>query len=209
MTGIIAQNVGRTSGLIKAASGGSGGVWTKIKEIIASADSTIDFVDGTDDVVLDSTYPIYVFKFINIHPSDNGAHFSLIASTDSGSSFGLTKTTTFFNAQHNESDIVTSLGYAGGKDLAQSTGRLYMNYETGNENDECISGTFTLYNPSSTTFVKHFIGTSNTYYHGDYSINAYIGGYFNTTSAINGIRFDFDNGTIDAGKIKLYGIGDS
>ena len=177
------------------------GSMTLLQTQTASSSATIDFTSN-----IDSTYDVYCFKFINMHPSYNGAHFSLKASTNSGSSFGLTKTTTFFNAQHNESDSATSLAYAGGKDLAQSTGRLYMNYETGNENDECISGTFTLYNPSSTTFVKHFIGTSNTYYQGDYSINAYIGGYFNTTSAINCIRFDFDNGTIDSGVIKLYGI---
>ena len=179
----------------------TGSAMTLLETQTASSDATLDF---TSDI--DSTYDEYVFKFIDMHPSYNGAHFSLKASTDSGSSFGLTKTTTFFNAQHNESDSATSLGYAGGKDLAQSTGRLYMGYETGNENDECISGTFTLYNPSSTTFVKHFIGTSNTYYHGDYQINTYIGGYFNSTSAINSIRFDFDNGNIDSGVIKLYGI---
>ena len=182
-------------------SGVSGSSLVLISEQTASSSATIDFTSG-----IDSTYKEYIFKFINCHPSFDGGQLSIKGSTDGGTSFGLTKTTTFFNAQHTESDSTTSLAYAGGKDLAQSTGRQYLGYGTGNDDDEVISGTLQIFNPSSTTFVKHFIVTSNTYHQSNYSINAYVGGYFNTTSAINGIRFDFDNGTIDSGTIKLYGV---
>ena len=210
MTGIIAQNVGRTSGLIKAASGG-GGVWTKIKTLTASADSDLSFVDGTDDVTLDSTYPIYVFKFINLHPGTDDVKLRFNVSTDAGSNYNLTKTTTMFHAQHDEGDSFASLSYASSDDLAQGTGVAQLQAAAvGNGNDESLSGEFYLFNPSSTTFVKHFIARVNYYYEsGGASMEDYTAGYVNSTSDVDAIQFTFNSGNIDAGKIKLYGIGDS
>ena len=209
MTGIIAQNVGRTSGLIKAASGG-GGVWTKIKTLTASGDSDLSFVDGTDDVVLDSTYPIYLFKFINIHPSadDQVSQFNL--SIDSGSNYNVTKTSTFFRSYHFEDDSDSGLGYQTGDDLAQSTAaQQLVNSCSGNDNDQSMSGYLHLFNPSSTTFVKHYIACTNYATCNDTSTNNFIAGYGNTTSAIDAVQFSMSSGNIDAGKIKLYGLGDS
>jgi len=209
MTGIIAQNVGRPSGLIKAASGG-GGVWTKIKTLTASGDSDLSFVDGTDDVVLDSTYPIYLFKFINIHPStdDQVSQFNL--SIDSGSNYNVTKTSTFFRSYHFEDDSDSGLGYQTGDDLAQSTAaQQLVNSCSGNDNDQSMSGYLHLFNPSSTTFVKHYIACTNYATCNDTSTNNFIAGYGNTTSAIDAVQFSMSSGNIDAGKIKLYGLGDS
>ena len=110
MTGIVAQNVGRTSGLIKSA-GGGGGVWTLIKTLTASSSSTLSFVDGTSDVVLDSTYPIYVFKFNNIHLGTDCVDFQFNFSVDGGSNYNVTKTTTSFVAFHSEDDTYASLAY--------------------------------------------------------------------------------------------------
>ena len=209
MTGIIAQNVGRTSGLIKAASGGtSTGAWTKIKEITASADSEISFVDGTDDVVLDSTYPIYVFKFINIHPETDGQKFS-VGFRDGSTAYDATKTTTFFYAYHSEDDGTVGLGYEGALDLAQSTAFQPLTNATGNDNDQCNAGELWLFSPSNTTFVKHFIARTNDYSGYPISVDANIAGYCNVTAAIDGVQFKFASGNIDAGTFKLYGIGDS
>jgi len=209
MTGIIAQNVGRTSGLIKAASGGtSTGAWTKIKEITASGDGDITFVDGTDDVVLDGTYPIYVFKFINIHPETDSVFFQ-VNFRDGGSAYDATKTTTYFRAYHDEADSNTSLEYVVGEDLAQSTGNQRISDNLGSDNDQSVSGYLHLYNPSSTTFVKHFIARSNTYHPSDYTVDEFISGYCNVTAAIDGVQFSMSSDNIDDGKIKLYGIGDS
>ena len=44
-----------------------------IKTLTASSSATLSFVDGTSDVVLDNTYPIYKFVFTNIHPATNAA----------------------------------------------------------------------------------------------------------------------------------------
>jgi len=206
MTRIIAQNVGRTSGLIKAASGG-GGVWTKIKEITASSDSTISFVDGTSDVVLDSTYPIYLFKFINIHPGTDNQAFQ-VNFRDGGSSYDATKTTTFFEAVHSEDDD-SELGYVAANDVAQGTGVQTLTRGTGNDNDEALSGYLRLFNPSSTTFVKHFMAEISDSNNNGQISHEFSAGYCNVTAAIDGVQFSFASGNIDAGTIKLYGLKDS
>ena len=179
-----------------------------IKTLTASSSATLSFVHGTDGVVLDSTYPIYKFEFINIHPA-TGSYFEFNLSTDSGANYNVTKTSTFFNAVHNESDSVAILTYRTGDDLAQSTAYQHLRGGyTGNLSDECISGFLTLFNPSSTTYVKHFISRSNNT-ESDYCADSFLAGYGNTTSAIDAIQFKFSSGNIDAGKIKLYGIKDS
>jgi hypothetical protein len=182
---------------------------THIKTLTASSSSTLSFVDGSSDVVLDSTYPIYLFKFINIHPATNNVTFDFQGSTNTGSAYGVTMTTTSFEAYHDEGDSATTLGYSAASDLAQSTGFQDLTGGIGNGNDESGSGQIFLFNPSSTTFVKHFISTGQFYYSDDYTIQRFNAGYFNTTSAIDAIQFKMSSGNIDAGTIKLYGIKDS
>jgi hypothetical protein len=168
----------------------------------ASASATISFTSG-----IDSTYDSYVFKFINIHPATDTAVFHFNMSTDGGSNYNVTKTTTVFQSEHDEADTSTALSYNTSHDLAQSTAfQLLANY-AGNGNDENTSGTLTLFNPSSTTYVKHFISDSNVYHADDFMQNWKTAGYGNTTSAINAIQFKFASGNIDSGVIKLYGIG--
>ena len=210
MTGIIAQNVGRTSGLIKAASGG--GVWTLIKTLTSDgSDSDLSFVDGTDDVTFDSTYPIYLFTYINMHPETDAQEFKVQSSTDTGSTYGVTVTNTNWDAYHDEADSATALMYDGGGDNAQATRFIGLTASTGSDNDQSTSGHFRLFNPSSTVFVKHFISASIDCQGGggDYLAHSMKAGYFNTTSAIDAIQFKFGSGEIQGGKIKLYGIKDS
>jgi hypothetical protein len=199
MSGIIAQNSGRHTGLVKAASGG--GVWNLIETLTASSSATLDFTSG-----IDSTYDEYVFKFINIHPEDDDVLFQFNLSSDSGSNYNVTKTTTNFEANHNEADSATSLTYKTARDLAQSTSDQIISNEPGNDNDQGMSGYMHLFSPSDTTFVKHFIINQNSTYKSDYSVNVYIAGYANTTSAVDAIRFQFSANNIDAGTISLYGI---
>ena len=210
MTGIIAQNVGRTSGLIKAASGGGGGVWTLIKTLTSDgSDATMSFVNGSDDVTFDSTYPIYVFKFINIHPETDNVQFMHNASTDAGSSYILSKITTMFEAEHSEGGGSGTLGYITGHDIAPSTSNAKFTYNIGNDNDQCISGEMWLFNPSSSTFVKNFMAVVSNTHNGNYEKNTYTGGYYNTTSDIDAIQFLFSSDEIQGGKIKMYGLKDS
>ena len=179
-----------------------------IKTLTASSSATLSFVHGTDGVVLDSTYPIYKFEFINIHAPSNTIDFQFNLSTDGGSNYNVTKTTTYFRAYHTEQGA-SGFGYRTGEDLAQSTS--YQNIMVGLEaqSDNNGSGFMTLFNPSSTTFVKHFIATSSFIQTSEVQQNSFMAGYGNTTSAVNAVRFQMSSGNIDAGKIKLYGIKDS
>ena len=180
-----------------------------IKTLTASSSANLSFVHGSSDVVLDDTYPVYKFEFINMHPQTNDIHFSINFSTDGGSNYNVTKTTTYFRSRHKENDATAELAYTGVFDVAQSTGEAYIFDSVANDNDGSWSGELKLFNPSSTTFVKHFIsriqGMSNSPLFND----VYSAGYGNTTSAIDGVRFKLSSGNIDSGKIKLYGIKDS
>ena len=184
------------------------GSMVHIKTLTASASATLRFVHGTDGVVLDSTYPIYKFEFINIHPATDGAHLS-VNFRDGETAYDATKTTTFFNAYHNEGDSAAALGYNGTHDLAQSTAFQNISLAIGADNDQATSGTLNLFNPSNTTFVKHFMSQFSSYENTDYNTNYFVAGYCNTTTAVDAIQFKMSSGNIDAGKIKLYGIKDS
>ena len=182
---------------------------THIKTLTASSSGTLSFVNGSSDVVLDSTYPIYKFVYTNMHPSGDGEGLKFQASTNTGSSYGVSCTNTAFRSQHNEADSTAALDYDTGNDLANGTGFFIIAAGTGNDNDQSNSGELTLFNPSSTTFVKHYLATSNANEDGDASKQYLCAGYFNTTSAIDAVQFKFGSGNIDAGTIKLYGIKDS
>ena len=182
---------------------------THIKTLTASSSSTLSFVNGSDDVVLDSTYPIYLFKFINIHNSAV-AQFQ-VNFRDGGSNYDATKTTTSFYAYHAENGGEQALCYVTSTDEAQSTDAQALTTSPGIENDEAGSGYMYLFNPASTTFVKHFLGTMN--YVDDsgspLSVQFNIAGYCNVTAAIDAVQFSCSSGNIDAGTIKLYGLKDS
>jgi hypothetical protein len=182
------------------------GSLTLIKSITASASANISFVHGTDGVVLDGTYLSYVFKFIDIHPATDSVQFTFNMSTDSGSNYNVTKTSTHFYAFHDEADTDTALTYDINLDLAQSTSFQPITRTQGNGADESCSGTLTIFNPASTTYVKHFISNVNSYYQANYTFNQYVAGYGNTTSAVDAIQFKFSSGNIDDGIIKLYGV---
>ena len=201
MSGIVGQNTLDNSGLVKASSGG-GGVWNLIETLTASSDATLDFTSG-----IDSTYDEYVFKIINLHPSDDRSLFSFQGNAAGGSGYNETMTTTMFRAYHNEDGDDQALGYVSSGDQEQGTAFQPITTHVGNDNDENAVGNLWLYNPSDTTYVKHFISQcSANQGQYDYLITNYVAGYFNTTSAIDEIQFKFDAGTIDAGTISLYGI---
>ena len=179
---------------------GFGGSLVFLSKQTASASSTVNFTSG-----IDSTYKEYLFTFNKIHPSAQ-ATFSFNMSTDGGSHYNVTKTTTAFRSLHNENNASAFLSYEAGNDLAQSTAYQYISDLKNNDSDSCVAGYLHLFNPSSTTFVKHFIAKLNYYGHDNGSANDFVAGYFNTTSAIDEIQFKMSSGNIDAGDICLYGI---
>ena len=176
-----------------------------IKNIDASSSSTVDFVDGSSSVVLDNTYKTYLFRWINIHPATNNTYLTFNG-RDGGSSYDATKTTSVFEAYHNEGGSEAALSYSSSLDIAQGTGAQQIAPNVGNENDESACGELYLFNPSSTTFVKHFIAIGQGYNHSNYSEIKYVAGYFNVTAAIDAVQFKMSSGNIDSGRIALYGI---
>ena len=203
----VTPTAGKTIGFNSSADGleatFSGGAMTFIKKLTASSSSSLTFTNGSSDVVLDSTYKEYVFIYQDIHPSANGPNFQV--QFNAGGS-AATKTTTSFYAYHNEGDTSTQLTYQASYDLAQSTGAQTIATDVTNENDSSAAGYVHLFNPSSTTFIKHFIATG-THMHDNIAIlNDFVAGYCNTTSAITEAVFSMQSGTIDAVTITLYGI---
>jgi hypothetical protein len=173
---------------------------TLISSQTASSSASLSFTSG-----ITSTYKAYKFVFANIHPASS-ASFDFNLSTDSGSNYNVTKTSTFFTAQHNENDALAQIDYETGHDLAQSTAFQNLSRPFSADNDSGLSGSLILFNPSSTTYVKHFIARTSCFSTIPRIEDSSIAGYGNTTSAINAIQFKMSSGNIDAGTIYMYGI---
>ena len=182
-------------------SGVSGGAMNLLETQTASSSSTLSFTSNIDD-----TYDEYVFKFIDIHPATDEVSLSFQADTGTNTSYNQTITSTVFFAQHAEDDSATTLTYSTGRDQAQGSSFQNITIDAGNANDECVAGYLHLYNPSSTTFVKHFIVVSNSQTNGTHAGNNYVAGYFNTQTALTRVQFKMGSGAIESGVIKLYGI---
>ena len=179
----------------------SGGGMTLISTQTASSSSTISFTSG-----IDSTYDEYVFKFYDMHPATNDTDLTFQVDTGTNTNYNQTITSTAFQAFHGEDGSNGALGYKDNRDQAQGTAFQPICQDIGNGNDESMSGYLHLFSPSSSTFVKHFIGLGTNVYSGDASVQIYSAGYINTTTALTRVQFKMDSGNIDSGVIKLYGV---
>ena len=206
VTPTASKGIGFDSGADDLSTDFAGGAITFIKKLTSDgSDDDLSFVDGTSDVVLDNTYKEYMFIFNDIHPETDNKIFQFNMSVDSGSNYNVTKTSTGFFAytyegSENESALTYELG------LAQSTAFQSLSSGVGNDNDQSVSGYLHIFNPSSTTFVKHFILKSCLSSHDNAAIEWSAAGYGNTTSAVDAVQFKFASGEIQAGTISLYGI---
>ena len=167
----------------------------------ASSSATISFTSN-----IDSTYKEYIFKFIDIHPATDQKNLTFQVDTGTNTNYNQTITSSSFYLYHNEGDTTTSLQYITGYDQAQGTGFQILSESTGNANDECVCGTLHLFDPSNTTFVKHFMSRTQAAEGTGYSGDTYVAGYINTTTAITIVQFKMASGNIDAGTIKMYGV---
>ena len=185
------------------------GATTLIKTLTLSNVGTASFVHGASSVVFDNTYPIYKFVFTNMHPVTDNVQFMHNGSINAGTNYNVSKTTSLFEGEAAEGGGNGTLNYVTGHDIAEGTGNAKLTYNCGNDNDQCVSGEMTVFNPSSTTFTKHFITKVANSHNGNYIKNSYTAGYYNTTSDLDAMQFTFSSGNIDSGKIELYGIKDS
>jgi len=157
---------------------------------------------------IDSTYGEYIFKFYNINPATDNVNFSfqVNASDDVGGDFDESYiTSTFFQAYHDEADTATSLGYKTANDQAQGTAFQVLAQGVGNGSDECCAGELFLFNPASTTYVKHFYSRFSVYEQSDYKDDDFAAGYINNPLALSEISFKFASGNFD-GTIKMWGV---
>ena len=189
------------SGVLSSVNAGLGSAQALLSTQTASNSANVAFTSG-----IDSTYKEYVFEFINIQPASDGTSFTFQVSTDGGSSYGMTITSTNFVATHGEDGANGRIEYVTAGDLAESTSYQPLGLYVGSAADECISGELHLFNPSSTTYAKNFYGTFNNYTSSVYTRNPYVAGYINSTSDVDAIDFKMASGNITAGKIKMYGI---
>ncbi len=185
-----ATAVGTTTGL---------GDLVFISRSTASSSSSVNITSG-----IDNTYKEYIFMFNNIHGSA-ASDFQINFSIDGGSNYNVTKTTTAISAYHGENDSTPDVYYITSHDLAQSTGAKKIMGTIHNDDDNSGSGYLHLFDPSNTTFVKHFISSTQRTDNAT-SNNFYTAGYGNTTSAINAVQFTMASGNIDSGTIDLYGV---
>ena len=182
------------------------GAMTLIKTLTASSSATLSFLDGTSSVVFDDTYDSYVFKFYDIHPASDDRDFGFQVDVGTGTSYAQTITSTSFLAEHTEGGSSGSLAYNTSRDQANGTANQIIASGVGNDNDQACSGELTIFSPSSGTFVKHFMSTSNVAHNNQFTQNWFIAGYINTTTALTRVQFKFNSGNIDSGIIKMYGI---
>jgi hypothetical protein len=176
------------------------GIPTLISTSTASNASSVSITSG-----IDSTYDEYMFVFTDIGPATDNVHFTFNGSIDGGSNYNVTKTTTYFRAFHNEDDSAASLSYDADHDLAQGTGFQTIAANLGNGGDESCAGELFLFNPSNTTYVKHFYSKAASYLHSDIMQSPFAAGYFNNTNDIDAVQFKMSSGNFD-GVIQLFGI---
>ena len=184
---------------------GFGSSMVFIKKLTASGSANLTFHNGTSNVILDSTYKEYLFTFKNIHLAENTS-FSFQVNTVGASGFNETISSTSFFHRQGESGANDQLAYSSANDQAEGTAFNRLATDQGTGNNENMGGFLHLFNPASTTFVKHFISETQAAQASDYSMQRFVTGYFNTTAAIDEIQFKAESGNIDAGDICLYGI---
>ena len=203
VTPTASKGIGFDSGADDLEASFSGGAMVFISKATASSSATIDFTSG-----IDSTYKEYIFIFNSIHPATNSTQFAFQVDTGTNTSYNQTVTSTAFRAYHIEGGNDYGHSYVAGEDQAQGTAfiKLTAGGTIGSDNDQSANGYLHLFNPSSSTFLKHFKCRSSASHASDYAIDFFKSGYVNTTTALTRVRFKMLSGNIDAGTITLYGI---
>jgi hypothetical protein len=196
--------VSNGSGTLTSKNSALSGALNLISTQTASSSSSLSFTSN-----FDSTYDVYIFKFVDIHPATDSVAFTFQVSTDGGSSYGVTTTSSYFRAYHTTDGGTSALGYLTGRDLAQSTDYITIGFDLGNDNDQSACGELYFFAPSSTTYVKHYYARTSLQQDSDAAFDGYVAGYINSTSATNAIDFKMSSGNIDAGLIKMYGLSKS
>jgi hypothetical protein len=190
-------------GANKAAIFGVAGVSTGDVVLLASTtatdDAAISFTSG-----ITSTYGEYIFRFYKIHPETDNTHFQFQASTDGGSNYNSSVVTTLFQSYHSEDDASAVLQYVASQDHV-GTSFFSIQFSIGADADQITAGELHLFNPASTVYAKQFYSRTIGNASESAAYDHFVGGYFNTTSAIDAVSFKAASGNIN-GTIKMWGV---
>jgi len=185
------------SGTLSSVNSGLKGNLVLLQTQTASNSASISFTSG-----IDSTYDVYIFKFISITSTSDAAHMSF----QMGSSYDTNMTSTNFQARHSEDNTVADLAYDNGWDQSGGTGFQQLLIKLGTGASKAGSGELYVFSPSSTTYVKQFLFRGTTFASNDYAYDSYTAGYFNVTTALSQIQFKATAGNLDTGTLKMYGL---
>ena len=191
-------------GAFKAALMGTAGVSTENVVLLHDTDysnaATASITSG-----ITSTYGEYIFRFYNINPATDNVNFTFQGSIDAGSNYNVTMTTSFWWGYLQESDANSGLEYHAASDQSQGTAFQKLTHETGSDADQSCAGELHLFNPSGTTYAKHFYARVHNASADDKAYDHFISGYFNDTDNIDAIQFKMSSGNFD-GTIKMWGV---
>ena len=188
------------AGLMGAAGATAAGDVVLLSTQTASDSASLDFTSG-----ITSTYGEYIFKFYNINAETDNTTFGFQVNVSGESDYNEVITSTVFRAYHDEADSTAALGYRTGDDQAQGTGFQQLTDDVPNDADQGFAGELHLFNPSNTTYVKHFYARIQNGHYADYSTDIYTAGYINVTGAVDDIQFKPSSGNFD-GTIKMWGV---
>ena len=182
------------------------GIPTLISTSTASNAATVSITSG-----IDSTYDEYMFVFTDINPATDRTRLTFQVNATDGADYNdsAITSTAFCSRIYEDESFSPSVGYRTGDDLAQSASFQRLSGEANNDADSIMAGELHLFNPASTTYVKHFYATVNTNCDGGdddpFFNNHYVAGYINDTTAIDDIQFKMESGNFD-GTIKMWGV---
>jgi len=184
------------SGNLSGINSGLGSAMVLLSTQTASSSASISFTSG-----IDSTYGEYIFRFYNMNPETDAAEWQFQVNATDGTGY----TTTYFYALLTEANASASVSYRAESDQNQGTAFQHLMQDVESDADGSVSGELHLFNPSSTVYVKHFYSRFHAMCAGPYSLESYVAGYINDTTAIDDIQFKMSSGNFD-GTIKMWGV---
>ena len=198
------------SGTLSSLNGAFEGNLKLLNTVNASTTSEIVF----SNTYINSTYDIYVFKYIGMHPSNDTVNFQFFGSENNGAGWNIRKTTCYISmwvaASGNSQDgPLVDNSYSQGNTTTEQT----LGYSIGNDNEYGITGELWLFSPSTSTSVTHFMSFASYMKANNEQSTVQLSGYYGEYSGgdgpgttIDAIKFVYASGTMDTGTIKLYGI---
>jgi len=177
------------------AGGGGSGALVLLEQHTASASATLDFT-----AFVSSDYDEYLIELVNVIPATNGVALYMRMSTDGGSTYDSGANYSW------EVDVWTASAEA--RTGATGDSKLQLTYTTHVSNDSHwgVCGKIRLFSPGSTALYKQIEGNYHFYANDPVRASSSCGGAYESTTAVDALRFLFNSGNIASGTIRVYGV---